>query len=268
MGGGHNARSSTHQPFEGYPALGAFHDVIPNQQLRSFLYDFSRTADFVLKRSQAGMIVEPVSEEDWRNSSFFEEADEYIEGHPKLDGYDFRNYGKIFDIDRLGVSVVEMGQSARAARKVRAVWEKHDFGAVEQEARDELARYTGVKAPSLRFSGVMGVGRRLPGIDRRDVRQKLALMPEGPKNKEVVEIIERESEIITNAINRRLKQFMDSWDTIPHLTFAFFGQNTSGEAVEAIEESADTYSKLYPCGAQLGELLFRHMSLRTEKPRR
>ncbi|MCA9342762.1 hypothetical protein KC950_01985 [Candidatus Saccharibacteria bacterium] len=268
MGGGHNARSSTRQPFEGYPALGAFHDVVPNPQLDSFLYDFRRISDYVLRRYAADMATNSISEKDFQNSDFFAEAAEDIEGHPALGDFDIRRYGKIFDADALGVSVVEMGQSARAARKIRAVWENHDFGAVEQEARNELAKFTGVRNPNLRFSGVMGVGRRLPGIDRKDVRQKLALLPSGASNKDVVGLIETEASIITAAINKRLKQFMGSWDVIPHMTFAFFQQSTSGEAVEAIEESADNYSKLFPVGAQLGRLTFRHMAQRTEKPRR
>lgn len=270
MGSNRTPRSGPVQPFEGYPAFGAFHDVIPNEQLYGFLYDFRRIADLILKRSVIGEPIYPITTEDFEQAegSFFGDANEEIAEHPVLQGFDLRNYGKIFDIDRLGVSVVEMNKSARAARQVRAVWEKHDFGAVEQEARNEVDRRTGYKSVSLRFSGVMGVGRRLPGLDRADVRQKLALVPKGPNNHDAIDMIETEGQIITGAINRRLKQFMGKWDTVPHLTFAYFNQRAKPEAVEAIEESADMYSRNNPCGARLGELVFRHMSSRTEKPRR
>lgn len=261
-------RDSTVQPFEGYPALGAFHDVIPSEQLHNFLYDFRRIAEYVLKRSEVGLGFDVIEKEDFKNPDFFEEANKDIDKHPQLDGFDFRNYGKIFDLDRLGVSVVEMGQSARTARAIRAVWERQDFGAVEQEARDEVDRFLGMSQLSLKFSGVMGAGRKLPEIDKKEVRQKLALLPEGAANQGAIELLGTEAEIITDAINRRLKQFLGSWDIVPHLTFAYFKQNTNPDAVRAIEASADNYSRLFPCGAQLGSLMFRHISTRTKKSRR
>jgi hypothetical protein len=136
--------------------------------------------------------------------------------------YDPRKYYKMFNIDELGVSVVEMDPSERAARNLRTLFERQDFGALEQEARNEIDRKAPNLSPQLTFNRVEGVGHKVPNVPKTEIRQKLALMPDTSENLETIETLSLEAEIIVAHIRKRLKQFVYPWDVTPHLTFAAF----------------------------------------------
>ncbi|HUP26242.1 MAG TPA: hypothetical protein VM124_01185 [Candidatus Limnocylindrales bacterium] len=251
-------RGSLIRPFEGFPAYGAVHDVIPNQQLRGLLFDFSRLSDEVFQRAfqteevelpgyepEEGFTAEPITCMDAAQGT-----------------YDPRRFYRIFDIERLGVSVVEMDPSARAARAVRAIWEGQDFGAVENEARNEMGRTLPIMRPRLFFNRVEGVGRRMPGVPKEDVRQKLALMPDTNRFIETHELIEEEADIIINAITRRLRQFTYPWDTIPSLAFAAFRPAAQPDQIVEVKNKTNEYLAKHPFGLALGQLTFRYKKQR------
>lgn len=262
--GDHRPRSSPVSPFEGYPAFGAVHDVVPNDRLEGFRYDFTRIANLMIARSQLMLPLEPLSQVDFMNPDLF--ADEFKivkkECPDFFDNFDPRRFYRVFDPDTLGVSVVEMDHSQKAARAVRTVWKKSDFGAVEQEARNEADKNLGIEPLKLVLSGVMCVGRKLPNVRDEEVRQKVALMHDSNEHPEVIKRIEDEADVVTQAINRRLKQFMLPWDVFPHITFAVFRQRTSPEVIRAISKSAHNFIQTHPFEVRLGRLSFRHDSSR------
>ncbi len=262
MAKGNLPRNGVTSPFEGFPAIGAVHDVIPTDSLRNFQFDFSRISDLMLKQCIEFGNPTPMTKDDFCNPNCFQDAHQNLEDYGDWPDFDPRHYYKIFDVETLGVSVVEMDASARAARAVGAIWEKQDFGAVQQEAINEVAKQTGIFKPKLKLNNVMGVGRKFPGVDKKEVRQKLALLPDTTYHPETTDLLESEAEIINSAIRRRLKHFLSPWDVVPHVTFAIFRQKTSSEAIKAIEESTKNYLQLYPIAIRLGELTFRHKSIR------
>ncbi len=258
-------RSNTVKPFEGFPAYGVVHDVMPNDRLRGFLYDFSRISDYVFMRSLGGVVPEPI--EDFM-------VDDPFAIDPDLksrieEGYDSRRYYRIFDTETLGVSVVEMDPSERAAKLARTVFESQDFGAVKQEACDEIGRTMPNIHPHLFFDRVDGVGGRLPAVVQTDVRRKLALMPNSLRYPETLDLITNEAAIFIDALKRRIKQFTYPWDVVPHLTYAVFRHAATPEQVAVVAESTNNYlsaidenGKNSAFGVRLGNLGFRYKTTR------
>lgn len=250
-------RSGLVQPFEGYPAYGAVHDVIPNEQLRNFLFDFSRVADQVFQKSLG-------EETLFIDNRLEDEIDTNTE--KAIDScYDPRLFYKIFDIETLGVSAVEMDPAAKQARAVRAIWEKQDFGAVEQEARNEMGRRLPDVRPQLMFNRVQGAGKRLPNVSKTEVRQKLALLPDPVKFPETISLINEEADIVIRAIRSRLKQFTYPWDEFPHLTFSVFRTAAEPDQIDEIVENTNKFLAKNPFGVRLGDIGFRYKSERTKR---
>lgn len=299
-------RDHLERPFEGFPAYGAVHEVIPNARLRHFMFDFSRVSDEIIKRGLAGLEMHELP--DIEDELFFDAPYTYddIDGNEELEGqvplvetlavdfdkgarsrkeveelYDPRRYYKLFDIDTMGVSVVEMSHSSKAAKAVRSLWESQDFGAVEQEARNEVGRTSPDSTPKFAFNRVEGVGRRMPGIQPQFVRQKLALWPDTTKFLATFDLIENEADIITSAIQRRMKQFLYQWDSTPHLTFAVFRSEICARDIRLITMAANENIRLRgtrnkkgelqndgELTARLGRLDFRYASERSGKRKR
>jgi hypothetical protein len=276
-------------PLEGYPAYGAVHDIRP-AGIRDFLYDFGRIADGVfadeIEPAEVNPIPDYTSDEEFDDTPILlgddsetEEAVEtvslqIIDPNTRLPrvieanaNYDSRQYYRVFDPESLGVSVVEMDPSRRAAQAVRAIWEKNDFGAVENEARNEIDRILPANVAKLRFNRVEGVGRRLANYPKDDVQQKLALMPDTNEFIETYDLIEREAEIIIRAIRSRLKQFVYPWDITPHLTFAVFRTGADPDQIKHIKSVTNKRLAEQPMVVPLGDLTFRHKIARSKKRR-
>lgn len=280
----HLARSELRERYQGYPAYGAVHDVVPNDQLRGFMYDFSRMADGVFADDfgtvevnpaagyvpEEGFLADPIQITPTGSEVAVDEIQvlrlaQTEDNEPQLKpsviataGYDPRKYYRIFDPESLGVSVVEMDPSKRAAQTVKAIWEKQDLGAVENEARNEMGRRLPNTAPRLFFNRVEGVGGRLANAPRSDVQQKLALMPDTNRFMETFSLIDEEAEIVISAIQKRLKQFTYPWDIMPHLTFAVFRSGAQVDQIVDVKEAANQYLAVNPFGVRLGDLSFRH----------
>lgn len=290
---GRYAQGMPPRPLEGYPAYGAVHDVAP-AGVRDFLYDFSRYADGVFSHpfetgneAEINPIPDFAPEDDFDDTLIsldgdnesYDPADDPtkvaiqiidpLTREPRVayvsDKYDSRAFYRVFDPESLGVSVVEMDPSRRAAQAVRAIWQSHDFGAVENEARNEIGRRLPTITAKLRFNRVEGVGGRLANYPKEDVRQKIALMPDTTVFTETHDLIEVEAEIITSAIRKRLKQFMYPWDVNPHLTFAVFRKDATPEEITIIQESLNRRLADHPLTVPLGQLGFRHKLVRSKR---
>ena len=261
MPSGSMPRDSLASPFVGYPAYGAVHEVKPNQMLKAFLYEFSCISDQVFDKTS---LIEEAEIPGYVSAGDF--SDEPVIGNqPEEVDYDSRRFYRSFDVETLGVSVLEMDPSARVARAIGALWEKQDFGAVEKEAKNEISRALPMIRPRLFFNRVEGVGRRLPGAAKTDIRQKLALMPDTNKFAETNDLIEDEADFIIQAITRRMKQFIYPWDITPHLTFAVFKNMADPEQIKEIKEESNAYLREHPFGVALGQLSFRHKAERRQR---
>lgn len=257
MGSSRGPRSGIPEPYEGYPAIGINHEVVPNQQLREFMFDFSRYADdvFTGQADQPLVVVNELPEESLATPAQLE-YDSERPGIPPSD-YDPRKYYRIFDPEKLGVRIIDMDTSKRAAHAMRSLWQKNDLGAVEKDARNEVDRRLPNTAPRLFFNRVESVGRRLPNAPKSDVRQKIALMPDTSRFPETIDLLDSEAEIVSKEIRRRLKQFVYSWDTVPSVTFAVFRQPVETSQITKITERVNDHLAKYPFAARLGSLSFR-----------
>jgi len=240
---------------EGYPAYGAVHPVVPNEQLRGLLYDTSRACDYVFRHHLAGEEVDPI---EWGTGEFPALSDGATAVEEE---YDPRKYYRVFDIETLGVTVVEMDPSAKQARRARAVWEGQDFGAVEQEAKNDIGRKLPYTRPKLFFDRLVPAGNRLPNVPKTEVRQKLAVAPNPGRNPETLGLLNGEFDIVVTALRRRLKQYVYPWDFIPHMSFLAFRREARPESIATVTQSLDNYLAQYSFGAALEDLNFRHKSI-------
>jgi len=246
-------RSLLNGPRQGYPAYGALHEVVPNEQLRGLLFDAAWTCDYVFRHQLAGEQVKPVDTWGTGERPVFSKGAESVQ-----EEYDPRKFYRVFDIETLGVTVVEMDPSAKQARQARAVWEGQDFGAVEQEAKDDIGRRLPVTRPRLFFDRLIAAGNRLPHVPSTEVRQKVALAANPARNPETLALLNGEFDIIVGALRRRLKQYTYPWDFIPHMSFLAFRNQAEPESISAITESLDNYLAQHSFGAALEGLSFRH----------
>ncbi len=116
-------RGSLDQPFEGFPAYGAVHEVIPSREFRDAIHHFAEIADDIFE----------IPFRHYQDPG----SDVYT-----VRNYDPRSFYQLFDLSKLGVSVVEMDPSKKQAEIARKVWESKDFGAVEQQARNAMKKRT------------------------------------------------------------------------------------------------------------------------------
>lgn len=261
-----NARSRPEQPLAGYPAIGAMHEVrLPNQALRDFISDFAVKADGIFEPVFIAThdILEidntiPGEEAKLRDNPDDESDNDIGIKETGLAEYDSKKYFTTFNVERMGLSVVEMQGSAKIARVRRAIWEKQDLGMVEQEARDEIRKHFPNTTPKLRFDAVANVGSKVCNQGTTDVRQKLALIPNAATYFETFELLTREHNIIINAIERRLKSELPyAADYVPHLTFAAFRNKAEPRHIEKIISKTAELVKAHPIEIRLGDLLFR-----------
>lgn len=231
-------RSSVEAPFQGYPAYGALHEILPDTRLREFLAKFSEISNAVIKPPEElppSELIDPTPdfepEDDFGVVSLGPESEAKVFDPP----FDQRHYYRIFDPEKMGVTVVEMLPSQRAASAMRKVFEGQDFGAVEQEARDTIDQGNPVLYPQLKFTSVIGVGKMLHtngGVT--PVRQKLALLADVTTHLETHDMLDKENAAICDALRRRLKQFVLPNDFIKHLTFAALKRPITNEMLAEI----------------------------------
>lgn len=260
-------RDSLPKPFEGYPAYGAVHDVIPSTALRNFMSDFASFADGIFELEYVTKEVDPTpqitAEEEFEPIVICAPEghdSEEIETEEPL--YDPRKYYRVFNVETMGVSVIEMDPSSKTAKTIRTLWERQDFGIVEQEAKNHIHKHIPRSQLTLAFDRVQGVGGRLPNVPHTDLRQKLALWPDTSSYPETTEIIAEEAGIVISGIARRLKQFIYPWDITPHLTFAVFKKSATAEQVSKIISKTNELMQESPLTVRLGELDFRYSSKR------
>ncbi len=251
------ARDGLPEPFRGYPSYGALHEIVPNQQVLEFLFDFNTRAyeAFSPMDTNVEVITDlPLNakvEDDTRARS---------------DSYDPRDYYRVFDSDTIGLSVLDMDPSASKARKLHALWEKNDFGATEKEAKNEIDRKLPNTPLRVVYDKVMPIGGFLPTAHGgREARQKVALVPAVEQSIELNRLITDEADIVVKAIRRRFEQFTAPWDVVPVTTFAAFKPKASDEKIKGLIEETNKGLEQKPVGARLGRLVFRHKSSRALK---
>ena len=92
--------------------------------------------------------------------------------------------------------------------------------------------------PSLTFKELIGVGRRMPGVNSRNVYQKLALIADTTCNLETLEFMGLEQEKLITALKRRFKQDVAPWSLIPLVPFTILKRPVTNEQyVEIIEQT-------------------------------
>lgn len=248
------ARSGLCSPWEGYPAYGAVHEVLPTQELSTFMYNFRRIADSVFDIGPPQVRIEGFDVEP-SNGREDETSD-----------YDSRKFYKAFDIDTLGVSVVEMDPSQKAAKKIRKIWERQDYGVVAQEARTGIDRQFGIEGQTpmrLSVDHVDGIGGKLPSYVGDELRQKLALIADVTQYQETISKLDYEAEEIMGAINRRLDgQVVYPWDRIVHVTFAAFRADAQPRQVRTVIDKTNQHLAKKPLTVKLGKLEFRYKKSR------
>ncbi len=210
--------------FEGYPAVGAFHEIRPNDTLDRFMRGFCSIADRVFKKS-------------WEDSGGLQVLTEE-EPAESPGEYDFRQYYRAYYANSMWVSVLDMSHSQKHARAMRSVWEKQDLGDTQQMARDEIDRQMPSSRPRLHLDQVARFGSRLPNAPGYHEGRKLALIPNASISGETVELLTSEHDIIVSAIQRRLKKFVPMGEFIPHLTFAWFTNNVTENQISVIAKDA------------------------------
>lgn len=241
------------EPFEGYPAVGAYHEIIDNRSLDRFMRGFCSIADEVFQRYAGSIEVD--------NAPHIESTFEPLQIVPPEDDeteYDFRRYYRAYYANSMFVSVLDMSHSERIARAMRSVWEKQDLGATEKEAKNAIGRQLPDSNPSLLMDQVVRLGRRFPNASAQGKGRKLALVPNAGQCVETQDLLQLEHEIVIQAISRRLKQFAPDGDYIPHLTFAWFTDHVNEEQVEEISKRTTELAKKEPLRVNLArDITFR-----------
>lgn len=249
------ARHGLPEPFRGFPSYGALHEIVPNPQVTGFLFEFSTRAYEAFKPEGDGE-VNPIP--DYSPKEEFGPIT--IIPSPS---YDPRDYFRVFDSDTLGVSVLDMDPSASKARKFHTLWENNDFGATEQDARNEIDRKFPDTKIHIIYDRVMPVGGFLPTAHGgREARQKIALVPSVERSMDLNKLVTDEANIIIRAIKRRFEQFVAPWDIVPVTTFAAFKPKASDDRIKSLIEETNKGLADKPVGARLGRLVFRHKSSR------
>jgi hypothetical protein len=251
-------RGSLPESFEGYPAVGAYHEIIASRSLDKFMQGFCAIADEVFQRYAGSVEVD--------NAPHIESTFEPLEIVPPEDDkpeYDFRRYYRAYYASSMFVSVLDMSHSERIARAMRSVWEKQDLGATEKEARNAIGRLGPDFNPSLHMDQVIRLGRRFPNASAQGKGRKLALVPNASRCVETQDFLQLEHEIVIEAIRRRLKQFVPDGEYVPHLTFAWFTDRVTEEQVEEISERTTELTKKEPLQVNLArDITFRERLIR------
>ena len=252
-------RNSVVSPFEGYPAYGAVHEVMPDHRFREFMSVFARISDQVFDFVPPVEVIDPQpdfqAEAGMEAFSLLPEIDEVVVP------YDSRKFYKIFDPDKMGATVLEMDPAQKAAKRIRKVFESQDFGAVEKNAKNEIDRIMPMSYPELVFNRVESVGNLLPGVSQDIVRQKLALFSDTTKCLQTHKSMQSEQTIIVKHLKKHFKQFMTPWTLVPHLTFAVFRKQASAEQVTDIIGKTNEYVQANPLYVSLERsLTFRSRS--------
>ncbi len=246
--GSYGPRDALREPFEGYPAYGALHEVSLSRDLSKFMYSFRQIADDVFDVGSDVLRIEGFNQVPETDSD-----------------YDARKFYRSFDIESLSVSVLEMDPSERTAKKIHKLWERQDYGAVAQEARTNIDRSVGAPQSRMKFclNRADGVGGKLPIPGIEDVRKKLALLPDVTQHEETFKTIEDEAYWILDAVNRRLEQqVVYPWDITPHVTFAAFRPEAQPKQICQVIEKTNDYLQENPLTISLQALKFRYRAMR------
>lgn len=245
-------REELPEPFEGYPAIGAYHEIIPNPTLDRFMRGFCEVADEVFKRA-------------WKEEAAVQVVtDEREEQAPEE--YNFRRYYRAYYATNMWVSVLDMSHSQKHARAMRSVWERQDIGDTQQIARDEIDRQMPCSRPRLHLDQVARLGSRLPNAPSYHEGRKLALVPNAAESGETIELLAAEHEIIISAIQRRLKRFVPVGEYLPHVTFAWFTNNVSEGQISEVADGAKTLAGEHPVRMDIDrQIAFRERLVRKLK---
>lgn len=209
-----NGRNTLNGPYEGYPGIGAVHAAIPNHSLRNFLLTFADIADNVIGDGQ--------------------------------EDYDPRHYYRVYDAQRMGLTVLEMDPSMAQAQKIRQVLQRKDVGLLEQDIKDQATRLIKPVSPQITIVRADSCGKYFnPGKTLRKFRRGVALFPDTSLDLDTHEMLADELGIGIEAIRRQFKQFMHQTDLTAHMTFVEFKDAVNKEQVgEIIKNTNDKIDEL------------------------
>lgn len=219
-------------PYDGHPAIGAYHEIRPNPTLDRFMSGFCRIADGVFKKA-------------WENEGGLQIITDE-QSHSDVREYDFRHYYRAYYAQSMWVSVLDMSHSQKHARAMRSVWEKQDIGDTQQMAKDEIDRQMPRSRTRLHMDQVARFGSRLPNAPGYHEGRKLALIPNASISGETIELLTSEHDIIISAIQRRLKKFVPVGEYIPHLTFAWFTNNVTEDQISSVANDVKSLAEESP----------------------
>lgn len=292
------ARNSQVYPeqHQGYPAIGAYHEVFPNDRLDSFMESFRVIANKVLIPAHAAQqaVDQPLqildfeetgNDEDRFRPSTRSEAASYDDisfeaanSGDKLDADMYHHiltwkhahdYYRAYNGTSMYVSVLDMTHSERHARTMRSIWQKQDLGDTKQMARNEIDRRMPDTRPRLQLDQISRAGTRLPNAPASHEGRKLALVPNPSEYGTTIDMLCEEHNIIIAAINKRLKSFVPYGEFMPHVTFAWFSGKVTEEQLAQIARETKALAGEMPIKVNLDPYLtFRDRLTRSLTNRR
>ncbi len=273
-----SVKENRHEPYQGYPAVGAVHPVIANRELRERLTQIANIADDIFDHTPTEDDIlswnNPIEIEGLSNPVHFDqEGESDLPGHEELEEDDTEStfaqvynptaHYRMFDAQTLGLSVFPMEVSAAIANRARAVWKKNDLGQLTKEIIDRTQRYSLSSALTIVSDGLVLSGGKLPVVPHLPIRSMLAFNVSPAHYDESLECIFEEHEIVKSATLRRMKKRpldvrgipQDPISAfIPHIPFMAYKRGAIPAEIAKVNEKIQELMHDDPIVMHLGEL--------------
>lgn len=259
----HLPRSNPGSPSFDRSSYGVYHEVIPDTQLMEFVTRFRSISDSVFKIADDDVgppVVEPGVQQRFVAGDIFSDKDAEPEKvETPQSHYDPRHYYKVYDPERFAVPILDVWPSDKGMKSIGAVFERQDFGSVQQNIRNQTeGRVVLGKPLPLIFDRVSSVGRLIPnqrGNRGAAPRQKLALMADtsmtGALYEGTIDRLNSEFEFISREIVKRLMHPVSPIDFIIHSTFTHFKQPAQLSQVAEIVGQTNESLKAEPLSVEI-----------------
>lgn len=248
-------RESPREPFGGYPEMGAVHAVIATPELRTAIQEFATIADNVFGRPYLDrMLSTRAAAHDYFDPRNNEAAETAVVSL----GYNPARYYRLFDAQRLELSVFDSDVPSQAAIRARRVWERNDVGQVRKEIHDQAGKRLSTEPLRIVCDRVVPTGGIIPRSPREKVRSKLALSLDPSTYDEDVEVLLGEHEVIERVVMRRIKhrqQTDPATSFVPVVPIIGYKPHAAPEQIAEVNGNIDAYLHENPLTLRLGELV-------------